>query len=102
MITGDKQETAEAIARETGIDQVIAGVLPDGKVAALDDLRAGGQKVAFVGDDLPDLPVLRHVGLGVAVADLGTPMLSMHSARECAAVADHDHFIALLTAPQSN
>ncbi|WP_370204794.1 heavy metal translocating P-type ATPase, partial [Pararhodobacter marinus] len=39
MITGDKRETAEAIARETGIDQVIAGVLPDGKVAALDDLR---------------------------------------------------------------
>jgi len=49
MITGDKQETAEAIARETGIDQVIAGVLPDGKVAALDDLRAGGRKIAFVG-----------------------------------------------------
>src|SRR5690606_20256946 len=49
MITGDKRETAEAIARETGIDHVIAGVLPDGKVAALDELRAGGKRVAFVG-----------------------------------------------------
>jgi len=49
MITGDKQETAEAIARETGIDHVIAGVLPDGKVAALDDLRARGCKIAFRG-----------------------------------------------------
>ena len=49
MITGDKLETAQAIAVETGVDQVIAGVLPDGKVASLDELRVHG-KIAFVGD----------------------------------------------------
>ncbi|MBO6790588.1 MAG: copper-translocating P-type ATPase [Dinoroseobacter sp.] len=67
MITGDKQETAEAIARETGIDHVIAGVLPDGKVAALDDLRAGGRKIAFVGDGINDAPALAHADVGLAI-----------------------------------
>jgi Cu+-exporting ATPase len=67
LITGDKQETAEAIARETGIDNVIAGVLPDGKVAALDDLRAGGRKIAFVGDGINDAPALAHADVGIAI-----------------------------------
>lgn len=67
MITGDKQETAEAIARETGIDRVIAGVLPDGKVAALDDLRAEGRKIGFVGDGINDAPALAHADVGIAI-----------------------------------
>jgi P-type Cu+ transporter len=67
MITGDKQETADAIARETGIDHVIAGVLPEGKVAALDELRAGNRKIAFVGDGINDAPALAHADVGIAI-----------------------------------
>jgi len=67
MVTGDKRETALAIARETGIDHVVAGVLPDGKLAALDDLRAGGRKVAFVGDGINDAPALAHADVGIAI-----------------------------------
>ena len=67
MITGDKRETAEAIAREIGIDHVIAGVLPDGKVAALDDLRGAGQRIAFVGDGINDAPALAASHVGIAM-----------------------------------
>ena len=67
MLTGDKQETAAAIAREVGVDHVIAGLLPGGKVEALDSLRADGRKIAFVGDGINDAPALAHADVGIAI-----------------------------------
>ena len=67
MITGDKEETAQAIAAETGIDHIVAGVLPDGKVAALDRLGSDGRKIAFVGDGINDAPALAHADVGIAI-----------------------------------
>ncbi|MEO9820413.1 MAG: heavy metal translocating P-type ATPase [Paracoccaceae bacterium] len=67
MITGDKPETAHAVAKTVGIDHVIAGVLPDGKMQALESLRAGGRKVGFVGDGINDAPALASADVGVAI-----------------------------------
>ena len=66
MLTGDNQRTADAIGRQAGVDEVIAGVLPDGKEAVIRRLQQNG-KVAMVGDGINDAPALTRADTGIAI-----------------------------------
>ncbi len=91
MITGDNERTAQAIARQTGIENVIAGVLPNGKSREISNLGGKG-KVAMVGDGINDAPALATADIGVAIGagsdiaiDAADVVLMKNSIRDVAA-----------------
>lgn len=75
MLTGDKKEVGRAVADRLGLDEVHAELLPDGKVAKVEELLAGlkeKDKLAFVGDGINDAPVLSRADIGIAMGSMGS------------------------------
>ncbi|MDO4566833.1 MAG: heavy metal translocating P-type ATPase, partial [Oscillospiraceae bacterium] len=72
MLTGDSERVAETVAHETGLDEYRAGLLPAGKVEAVEELLAEGRTLAFVGDGINDAPALSRADVGIAMGALGS------------------------------
>lgn len=67
MISGDNRRVADVLARQLGIDEVTAEILPEGKAKVVEAMRADGRKVVFVGDGINDAPALAHADVGIAI-----------------------------------
>lgn len=72
MLTGDNQATAQAVARDAGVDEVQANLMPEDKVKAIGDLTAQGYRVAMVGDGINDAPALARANVGIAMGGSGS------------------------------
>ena len=100
MLSGDRTVTATKIAADVGIDEVIAEVLPDGKVAAIRSLQQGGHQVAMIGDGLNDAPALAQAEVGMAMAsgtDIAAEAASVTLMRSDLAGVEHAIVLAQKT-----
>jgi Cu+-exporting ATPase len=113
MLTGDSQKTAEAVARQVGVQKVFAQVLPEQKAAVVKEAQASGFKVAMVGDGINDAPALAQADLGIAMAagtdvameasditlmrsDLGDVVVALQLARQTLKVIKQNLFLAFV------